>query len=157
MNNKNITRHCSGQAAECGVSISIENTMKNLMIILLCAIIFGCKKQAEQITSTTVSVYLNESNCSIYEKIISGVLANHQIIILQGAPTASLFQSNKADMDLIKFYSDNFLKSEGILSKEKQEELTKLQGEHISWSNMTASTQGWITDLVFNGCTANAN
>ncbi|WP_155737906.1 hypothetical protein [Stutzerimonas stutzeri] len=131
--------------------------MKNLIPILLCALIFGCKKQAEQITATTVSVYLNESNCSIYEKIMSGALKEHQILILESAPLFSLFQSNKANADLIKFYTENFLEGDGVLSQEKHELLAKLQSKHISWSEMTVSTQKLVTDLVFRGCTASAN
>ncbi|TXS88945.1 hypothetical protein [Parahaliea aestuarii] len=126
--------------------------MNKFYIIALCCLLFSCTKSAEKITSTTVSVYLNESNCTMYEKIMAGSLAKHQIIILEAAPVFSLYQSRKADENILRFFVEKYQKQDGILSEEDKNELANLQSSHISWANMTKEAQDFTYNLVFNGC-----
>lgn len=127
--------------------------MKILVVVLIPFLLMGCKKSAEKITSTSVNVYLNESNCSIYEKVMSGSLANHQIVIIQAPALFSLFQARKAEADLVNFYLETYAEKGGILSREDEETLARLQSDHIAWAQMTAAQQKLVTDLVFEGCT----
>ncbi|ROO75476.1 hypothetical protein EDB69_1242 [Vibrio crassostreae] len=126
--------------------------MRKLIVVGILLSLVGCKQAAEKITTTTVSAYLNESNCDVYEKIMSGSLADHQIIILESAPVFSLFSARKADEHLLRFFVDKYQKQDGHLSADDKTELSKLQSGHISWNNMTIQTQNFVNGLVFNGC-----
>lgn len=127
--------------------------MKILVLVLIPFLLMGCKKSAEKITSTSVNVYLNDSNCTIYEKIMSGSLANHQIVIMQAPALFSLIQARKAEAELINFYLETYAEKGGILSPEEKETLARLQNDHIAWAHMTVAQQKFVTDLVFKGCT----
>ena len=126
--------------------------MRILVVALIPFLLMGCKKSAEKITSTSVNVYLNESNCSIYEKVMSGSLANHQIVLMQAPTLFSLFQAQKADAELINFYFETYAEKRGILSREEKETLARLKNDHIAWAQMTVAQQKFVTDLVFKGC-----
>lgn len=121
--------------------------------MMILAVIPGCRKEGGQITATTISVYLNESNCSIFEKISSGALREHQIIILESAPLFAFAQASKADANLIRFFVEEYMQQDGLLSSEQKGQLTELQHKHLSWNQMTLATQKFMTDLVFKGCT----
>lgn len=128
--------------------------MKIFTVVLISFLLSGCNgKAAEKVTSTTVSVYLNESNCTIYEKIMSGALADHQIIFMETPSLISLFKTQKAQADLIKFYIDTYSPKRGLLSSEDKETLSRLQNESLTWAQMTVEQQKFVTDLVFKGCT----
>ncbi len=129
--------------------------MRFLALFLILFVLTGCSKPAGKITGTTVSVYLNTSNCTIYEKIMSGALANHQIIIMQSSVLPSLIRSNQADGELLKFFTGTFSEKQGILSEDDKDELSRLQSEHVAWAHMTVMQQEFVSDLVFKGCTEN--
>src|SRR5690554_2505462 len=131
----------------------LRGGMKILAVILIPFLLMGCKKSAEKITSTSVNVYLNQSNCSIYEKVMSGSLANHQIVIMQAPALFSLIQAQKAEAELINFYLETYAEKGGILSREEKETLARLQSDHIACAQMTVAQQKFVTDLVFKACT----